>query len=170
MNEYWKDIKGYEGYYQISNLGRVKSLIGWSGNKYIKREKILALYKNQAGYYTVKLQIKNKRKGFRIHRLIAEAFIPNPNNKPEVNHINAIRDDNRIENLEWVTHAENMQHAWKLGTKNNDTIKRKIKCVETGEKFESVSQCAKQLDLNRGNISASLSNDKKVGGLTFEYI
>lgn len=95
--EIWKDIEGYEGYYQVSNEGIVKSL---------RRNKILKPYTNR-GYEYVVFSVGNKRKTIRVHRLVAEAFIPNPQNKPCVDHINTVRNDNRVENLRWTTHKEN---------------------------------------------------------------
>ena len=94
--EIWKDIKGYEGLYQVSSLGRVKSL---KNGEY----KIMKTAKDACGYPHLTLLNKSHR----VHRLVAEAFIPNPDNKPCVDHINTIRDDNRVENLRWCSHREN---------------------------------------------------------------
>lgn len=99
MKEEFKDIKGYEGLYQISNLGRVKSL----NYRHTGREKILKLKIDKDGYLLICLYKNGKQKFFTIHRLVAEEFIPNPNNLPQVNHKNEIKDDNRMENLEWCT-------------------------------------------------------------------
>lgn len=121
--ETWKDIENYEGYYQISNYGRVKSL-----ERYRYIGKNLQLVKNKIlktrlwkGYINVKLNTNSsheKEKVFAIHRLVAIAFIPNPESKPCVNHINGIRDDNRIENLEWVTIKENVNKSIFKGKEN----------------------------------------------------
>ena len=113
--EIWKDIEGYEGLYQISNLGRVKSLkhiiVRNNGVKQTFQEKILKTpLCKKTGYPMVCLWFMGKEKRYSVHRLIAQAFIPNPENKPEINHINTIRNDNRIENLEWVTRTENMNN------------------------------------------------------------
>ena len=102
MEEIWKDIEGYEGIYQVSNLGNVRSL----NYKNTGETRILKTRINRCGYICVCLG--RKRKDFKVHRLVAIAFIPNPENKPCVDHINAIRTDNRVENLRWVTHEENM--------------------------------------------------------------
>jgi hypothetical protein len=113
--EVWKDIKGYEGHYQISNLGRVKSLsravksrVGVFGTK---KEIILKPFKNGDGYLKYKLCINGKEKSVISHRLVANEFLENPLNKPQVNHKNGIKDDNRVDNLEWVTSSENVIHS-----------------------------------------------------------
>ena len=116
--EIWKPIdwlEGYEGLYEISNLGRVKAL-----DKKVKRgnhlmnvrEKIIRTYKNKYGYHTVRLKKNGKNKTFLLHRLLAIAFIPNPENKVTVNHKNGNKEDYRLENLEWMTLSENIKHTY----------------------------------------------------------
>lgn len=118
--EFWKDIKGYEGHYQVSDLGRVKSLArvveirkGIFGNK---KELILNTAKDRKGYLRVKLCKKSdefcSENNKIIHRLVANEFLENPLNKPQVNHKNGIKDDNRVDNLEWATGSENVIHAF----------------------------------------------------------
>lgn len=113
QKEIWKDIKGYEGYYQVSNLGNVKSL-----ERYVPherktfefiRERILKQHKKR--YCFVALSLNGKIKNLTVHRLVAKAFIPNPENKETVNHISGNKHDNRVENLEWLTVEENNNHA-----------------------------------------------------------
>lgn len=104
--EVWKDIKGYEGLYQVSNEGRIKSL---GGDRY-KAIRILNGNISEQGYNRVNLFKDGKPKTFNIHRLVAEAFIPNPENKPCIDHCNTIRNDNRVENLKWCTYSENIQN------------------------------------------------------------
>lgn len=113
MKEEWKDIKGYENYYQISNLGRIKSLIWFNGHEYIHREKILKPQNNK--YLTVRLAKNKKIKQYTIHRLVAIHFIENKENKPYVNHIDGNKYNNRANNLEWCTAKENTNHAYKNG-------------------------------------------------------
>lgn len=107
--ENWEDISNYKGIYQVSSFGRVKRLYK-NGNM-----KILKPYFNQAGkgYLVVNLSKSGKTKWFLVSRLVAQAFLPNPSNKPEVNHIDGHPLNNFVENLEWVTHTENIQHALK---------------------------------------------------------
>ena len=106
MNEIWRDISGYEGLCQISNLGRVKSF--YNGGRMLKPGRV-------SGYLRVTLRCDGKSKSLFVHRLVAQAFIPNPESKREVNHVNGIKTDNRVENLEWVTPAENSRHAVATG-------------------------------------------------------
>ncbi len=101
--EIWKDIEGYEGLYQVSNTGRVKRLVG----KNCRKERILSAGYNTYGYLKVDLYTGNRAKSKTIHRIMAETFIPNPNNLPCVCHYNDIRDDNRIENLWWGSIEDN---------------------------------------------------------------
>lgn len=101
-----KDIKGYEGLYKISKDGRVFSLYK---NSYLKPQK------HTGGYFFIGICKNGNKKTKTIHRLVAKAFIDNPLNKKEVNHINGIKTDNRVENLEWVTRSENELHAYKKG-------------------------------------------------------
>lgn len=108
-SETWKDIEGYNGYYQVSSVGRVKSFN--SPNKQIS-EFIMKQNINRYGYMTIKFEVNGKRVSFLVHRLVANAFIPKIENKEIVNHLNGNKQDNRIENLEWTTTAGNNQHAY----------------------------------------------------------
>jgi len=151
MIEIWKDILEYEGMYQVSNLGRVKSLDRMV-NHYkskngtcIKRGKILNIYKCRDGYYNIELSKLCKGKNKMIHRLVAETFIDNKKQYPCVNHIDGNKLNNRVDNLEWCTHSENSIHSFKIGLHKN-TI---IKCREMGK-----NNCKKvnQYDLSKKYI------------------
>ena len=143
--EIWKDIKGYEGYYKVSNLGnikRIETVIRYKNNglrnypaKVLKQEKIME------GYLRVVLMKEAVKKRFMSHRLVAEAFIPNTENKPFVNHINGNPNDNRVENLEWCTQSENEKHSINIlgKTMKGKTTPKKIKCIENDNACQSVS-------------------------------
>lgn len=119
MEEIWKDVKNYEGAYMVSNLGRIKSLPrkGTKGN-------ILNPSRNNKGYCTVELTFKGKNRSTFVHRVVAENFIPNLKNLPEVNHIDGNKLNNNVENLEWVTKGQNQIHAYKTGLRKTTEKQR----------------------------------------------
>lgn len=123
-DEQWKDIEGYEGLYQVSNLGRIKCIRVITGRDRITKCKNLILKPEitRTGYLRISLQYGIKSRKL-IHRLVAESFIPNPNNLPEVNHRIGDKADNRASNLEWVTKSSNIKHAFAIGLKSNAGIK-----------------------------------------------
>ena len=125
--EIWKLIQGYEGLYEVSNIGRVKSFQKNNSNKSKTDFTIINPFIQKKGYFRISLSKNSCRKKYLIHRLVAQAFIPNPNNLPQVNHKNNDKSNNKIENLEWMTNLDNTKHAWKNGFKNRD-------CYPRGEK------------------------------------
>ena len=134
MIEVWKDIQGYEGYYQVSNLGRVRSLDRnvqhntKHGNVALRKGKILKCKKDLDGYSIINLSKQNNRTNKKVCRLVAQAFIPNFQNKPQVNHKDGNKSNDNVENLEWVTAKENMQHALKTGLRCD--IKRRKRVAQ----------------------------------------
>ena len=120
--EVFKDILGYEGLYQVSNLGKVKSTERkakhWSGGLLTVKSRIMKPFTSKCGYLIVSISKNSIDNKFLIHRLVSNAFIPNPYNKPQVNHINGIKTDNRVVNLEWNTRSENIKHADNSGLRN----------------------------------------------------
>ena len=132
MRELWKPVKGYEGFYEVSSLGRVKSL----PRKYSPNETVMKPLYHKSGYESVDLRKPNHpKKHFLVHRLLMLSFIPNPENKTDVNHIDSDRKNNRLDNLEWVTRKENLHHAhskgrmtqWGKDQKINNAIREDIR-------------------------------------------
>lgn len=160
--EIWKDIKGYEGLYQVSNTGRVKSLDRID----IIGRKIKGFYispKNDNDYQRLNLYKNGNRKTYSIHRLVAEAFIPNPENKLTVNHINHIRHDNRVDNLEWATYAE--QNDKIRNERSGKTLKKvwneKVPdVIINGVSYSSIREASRTLNLNKSSISYAIKNNK----------
>jgi hypothetical protein len=168
MKEEWRFVKGYKGLYKVSTKGRIKSLdrikLSRLGNPYIFKGKLLkGKTRDEDGYAIVGLtNRKGKLKNKKVHRLVAIAFIPNPKNKPEVNHKNGIKDDNVVINLEWTTTKENADHAIKTGlvdhvgpgngnSKLNENMVRRIK--QLLNKGKSCVTIAKRMDVSPCLIS-----------------
>lgn len=179
MQEIWKDIPNYEGLYQVSNLGNVKSLMAFNSyiGKYYKREKILKPKKDKKGYFMVCL-CKNKntlnfgdyhRKYIRIHRLVAETFIPNPNNYPIINHKDENKQNNNVENLEWCSYLYNNNY----GTKNKKICK-KVKQYDLDynfiKEYRSIMEASRQLKISHSSIILALKGKtKQAHGYKWEY-
>lgn len=165
MEEIWKDIKDYEGIYQISNLGIIKSLEKKRNNKYgsyIQKEKILKDAINNKGYKYIRLTCRKKKK-FYIHRLVAEAFIPNLENKPYINHIDCNPLNNRADNLEWCTPQENTNHM--INLKRN--IRTNIWCKRLKEtQIKSKGRKVVRIDKFGGTKEYRYLNEVKNDGFS----
>jgi hypothetical protein len=171
MDEIWKDIIGYEGRYKVSNLGKVQSLLN-TRNFPNKEIKLLSTHLNHKGYPVVTLIANCKYKGKSIHRLVAIHFIDNPDNLPEVNHIDGNKENNIYTNLEWSTGIDNMRHAF-----NNNLFKRggkkvlmyKISGEFIGE-FSILSDIARRYGVETTNIGRVLDGRyKQANGYIFKY-
>ena len=145
LKEKWKPIKGYRNY-EVSNLGRVRNT---------DTNRIRCQQKRKSGYVKVSLYKNNIEHTYDVHRLVAEAFVPNPKNFPEVNHKHGNKADNRASELEWTTRHDNMRHAISTGLfvpKAPEPIRKPIRIIETGEVFASISDCAKAINSSVINI------------------
>ena len=196
--EQWKDIvivKGeqvfdYTGMYQVSTKGNVRSLNYHSTGQVKELQQV----KTKNGYLQVTLSKDNKATKFSVHRLVATAFIPNPDNKPTVNHIDEDKTNNYVENLEWATNGEQVHHG--TGTERRSktqkgknvsnktkrkisetqqghkaTRKRKVRCIDTGQEFDTVKQCAEELGVSVSKLTHYLNGRTKTcNGLHFEYV
>lgn len=154
MQEVWKPIPNCDGYF-VSNLGRFKNVEGEIKQPYGKKD----------GYQQINLK---PYRGLYVHRLVAQTFIPSPDNKSEVNHINGIKTDNRVENLEWVTHQENIKHAWRTGLTKGNTGKHfseeALKHMSEARRGYEVSEETKQRikESNKGK-KRSEETRKRIG-------
>lgn len=179
----WKDIQGYEGLYQVSNTGDIRGLDRKRFNGYSYYDykgKKLKGRKTRKGYLTVVLYIQNNTRTFPIHRLVAQAFIPNPNNLPQVNHKDGNKQNNCVDNLEWITNKDNQLHAWKLGLqktrlgKDNPASKVVVQIDDIGNTinvFESISSANKFFNRKYSHINeCCYGRRKKCFGYKWRFL
>ncbi len=181
MQEIWKDIPGYEGLYQVSDLGRVKSLERYKNNNggFVKVPEKIFNGAPRNGYLLVGLSKGGKRKTCAIHRLVAIAFIPNPENKPTVNHINGNKTDNRAVNLEWNTDAENIRHAFATGLNGFEHSKNKKGSIPVAQydtdmnlvrTYPSMMEAERQTGIPNRNIALCCRGKYgRIGGYIWKY-
>lgn len=171
MQEIWKDINGYEGLYQVSNLGNVRSMdrivIYSDGRKVKTKGKLLKPTMRKSGYYYVSLSRNSDCPKFDVHRLVAQAFVDNPYNHPVVNHLDGCKTNNAASNLEWTTHTENIRHAFKMGlnkgTKgsiNGQAVLTESDVIQIKELLGTMTgrKIAKQFNVSEATISAIKHN------------
>ena len=172
--EVWRDIEGYEGRYQVSSMGRVKSLKRADSWGRTVKERILKPNVVGGGYLIVALYAGGKPKKFLVHRLVCTAFHENPENKLDVNHINENKTDNRACNLEWITRKENCNH----GTRNERSAKNRSKPVgqytrdgELVKIWPSAIEVERQAGFNHGNIGKAANGNRKTAhGFIWKYV
>lgn len=168
--EIWKDVKGYEGIYKISDYGSLKS------NKNYKKASV-----NKYGYYQTTLYKNGKKRNALVHRLVAEAFLPNPNNKPTINHKDGNKLNNRVDNLEWATNKEQTNHSINvLGNKSVISDKCRKRQIELHQRkvkrsdgmvFESIKIASDGNESLRKHINACCRGQRKTaGGYSWEYV
>ena len=165
--EKWRDIPGYEGFYQVSDLGNIRSI------RFNKIRNMKSWDSN--GYRAVELYLNNNGYTVGIHRLVALAFIPNPENKPEVNHKDRNRSNNNVENLEWVTQSENVAHAYRHGveprpTHQDQPFQKEILDIIENKKYFSIREASRQTGHKRDTIKRSLDLNAPVCNNTHHFI
>ena len=179
--EIWKNVAGFIGRYMVSNQGNVKSLPVWIKNRfhgYWQPETILKSAADSWGYRRVALR-NTKLNTKKVHRLVAQAFLPNPDKKPEVNHRNGIKHDNRVENLEWTTPSENFRHAIRTGLfvhpsgakhyLSKPTLQFTKEMVLVAE-WPNANMAAKSLGVGRGNIFSCIKGKSSTAyGFIWKY-
>ena len=164
MQEIWRDIEGFSGEYQVSNLGRIKSNKGYANIK----ERILKQSPSTKGYLQVCLRYNSKQKTYRVHRLVAQTFLPNPENLPQVNHKDEDKTNNCVTNLEWCNNQYNSVYNnkhWRKG--------KLFKCIETNVIYHSTRECSNKLNIDRRSIMRHLKGVygySCLNNLHFEYI
>jgi hypothetical protein len=180
MSEIWKDIIGYEGLYQVSNLGRVKSceklIAHFRGGNRVLPEKLRNPSLDSDGYLVLDLYKEGKGKFFKVHRLVGFAFLEVFENKNQINHINGIKTDNTVSNLEWCNQSENQIHAYKANLKipqiNNEkaVLMYKKGSSEFVKEFKSISEASNYLSCTKSDIVNVLKKrQKSVRNHSFEY-
>lgn len=177
-DELWKDAVDYEGFYQISDRGKVKSIarvvMRKDGKPYTVKERIITPYVDRYGYLRIELNKRGVAKKHYVHRLVGQAFIPNPDNKPQINHIDTNKKNNTVNNLDWVTLQENRDHAVANGLqpdqrgKNNPNIKLTKKDVLLTRKLKKAGKTHTEISKIVGTSVSNVNNI--VGGYTWKWL
>ena len=174
--EIWKDISRYEGYYQVSNFGNVKSLFRIAkcnkSSERIINEKLLKIYQYKDNLYNYIVLSKNGiSKKYKLHRVIAKEFIENKLNLPFINHIDGVRTNNKIENLEWCTHSHNMKHKFIIGNDSNakgkNAMAKKVIFNKTNEIFDCLNDAATHAKIDRKTLRLTMNGKNKNIGYSF---
>lgn len=176
MEEIWKPVVGYEDLYEVSNLGKVRSIdriiVNNLGISKSLKGKILKESIERKGYVTIVLCRHNSIKRKSIHRLVAQAFLPNPFNYPQVNHKNEIKSDNRVENLEWCTCSYNVQYGSREGKQGKARSRKVYRYKPNGnliDTYSSTTDAGKKLGLPQNSISRACLSDSLYKGYIWSY-
>lgn len=155
MIEQWLSVPNYDGYYEVSNLGNVRS-VRYSQSGEVIYSRTLQPSTKERGYLGVVLSKQSDTKNHLVHRLVAMAFLPNPKHLIAVNHIDGNKTNNNVTNLEWCTDRDNLLHAYKIGLKKGNC--KAVVCVETNEVFDSVSSANKAMGVTYSHIGDICNN------------
>lgn len=178
LKKQWREIKGYEGKYIISNYGEVISLPRYKQNnsklQYVEPKEIIRYVNKRNGYVYVQLWNNATYRSIRLHKLVAQTFIPNKDNKLQINHKDGNKQNNKMDNLEWCTNKENIIHAHKMGLANNNNQKIKVNQYDLKgnfiRSFNSILDASKETRVSMGNISLCINNKRKTaGGYIWKY-
>lgn len=183
MKEIWKDISNFEGMYQVSNKGRVRRLAHQDAYKRYDTPKICVRNVKEkilkpaitSDYFEVNLFAKGMSKYKRIHRIVAETFIPNPDSLPQVNHIDGDKFNNCVENLEWCTSQSNVRHSMATGLRKNPEkgVYRgpvRLECIQTQKKYNSIKEASDDLSVSYHYLSECIYKNKSCHGYNFKRI
>lgn len=182
MEEVWKPMRGHESLYEVSNLGRIRS-IPKTG---FRKRAVLAQHTERHGYKRIRLTDGNVKFSALVHRIVAEAFVPNPDEKPIVNHIDGDKGNNRADNLEWVTYKENHEHAVRTGLIPKNQIMNAVEASRKvprknsvmvrrsdGVTYRSISEAARAVGVDRAVLSRAVAHvrgKRTAGGYEWEYV
>lgn len=186
MEELWIPISGYEGLYEISSCGRVRSLDrtcrSKGGSYAVRRGRMMKFSIDADGYYGVGLTKDGKQTAFRVNRLVAQAFLPNPLQLPIVHHKDNNKQNNAVSNLEWVTVSTNTKHAVNSGRLVVDSVRmaaisplgvektrKPVRCVETGVEFSTITDCCRYLNTDSTRLLRYIINDEPLHGNRYEF-
>lgn len=164
-NEEWRDVEGYEGFYQVSNLGRARSLDRYINNGKFERlikGRLMKFFYDKDGYAKVSLCKNNSNKNPFVHRLVSKAFIPNPNNYPCINHKNEVKSDNRVENLEWCTHQYNTTYGGGIRRRiENTDFKKRTQNTDYAKRSANTNYAKRTANTDWDSLCKKLINNPK---------
>lgn len=174
--EAWKDVKGFEGYYAVSSNGDVKSLDRTIQGKRCKthiKERVMRQHVGKDGYPSIQLFSGGKPFTLKVHRLVAQAFLDNPDNLPEVNHIDGNKQNNTVDNLEWCTRGHNIRHAFRTGLIKKENMRSNAKKVRRsdGVVFDSLTKAAEESGTHISDVSMCCHGKlAHTAGYGFEFV